>query len=166
MIERFAHPSSAAGVDLRLRPNRSATARGLVAVFGAMVVLGLAVAGFAASQGNWFAPLFAVLEMTAVAYCLLLAFRSASREQHIVLSPRSVEVSGAGAEARFDPFWVRVVREPGRTANEPERVLLRSHGRSVEVGAFLNADERAALVRKLDAALAAVRRAEPDSKDR
>ena len=56
--------------------------------------------------------------------------------------------------AQFHPYWVRLALQQGRWRGWPSRLLVCSHGREVEIGAFLNEDERRALAQRLSALLA------------
>jgi uncharacterized membrane protein len=59
-----------------------------------------------------------------------------------------------GPAARFHPYWARLSLQPGRWRNAPSRLLVRSHGREVEIGAFLNDEERRSLAQRLSGLLA------------
>jgi uncharacterized membrane protein len=59
-----------------------------------------------------------------------------------------------GAPARFHPYWARVALVPGAWRNAPTRLLVRSHGREAEIGAFLNDEERSDLAQRLTKLLA------------
>jgi len=146
-----------AGADfvVRLKPNRSSSARGVATFFAALAGTALAVAAFSAGQGNVFAPLFALLYMALVGASLRQAWRSLDRQELIAVSGQAVTVrrDPPGVAARFHPYWVRLQRIAGRTANEHERLVLTSHGRRVEIGAFLADEERAELERRLRDAL-------------
>lgn len=146
-------------IALELRPNRSITAAGLKGFFAVMAATSLSVAGFSYAQGNVFAPVFAVLELALLAFCLRLVWRGLSRGERIVFGEGSVDVERdrEGLVARFNPYWVRVVSEAGPTPTERRRLLLTSHGRSIEVGAFLNEEERTRLEERLKGLIAARR---------
>jgi uncharacterized membrane protein len=156
MIEQRASPSGA-GVEFRLRPNRSVSARGLAAFIAALVLTSILVAVQSAWQGNVFAPWFALLEAPVVALCLWLAWRKLGREQRIAVTPQGVVVRDGAGPVRFDPYWVRVEHREGRTGRARERLVLTSHGKAVEIGAFLGDEERAELEAQLKSALAEVR---------
>jgi len=144
-----------AGADfvVRLKPNRSSSARGLAWFFAALAGTALGVAAVSAGQGNVFAPLFALVYLGLVAAGFRKAWRNLDRQELIAVSEQAVTVKreppGAGGAARFHPYWVRLQRIAGSTANEHERLVLTSHGRRVEIGAFLADAERAELERKL-----------------
>jgi len=151
MTEMAPGPASGGQVSLLVLPHRSLTRAGLVAF---LVGQCLAAGGFAllaAWRGNVFAPGFAVLELGVVAWCLARVWSASGRGQVITLSPSLLEVAAvASAEPlRFHPYWVRVRLEPARWRGWPSRLLIASHGREVEIGEFLNDDERRELAQRL-----------------
>jgi uncharacterized membrane protein len=157
MIVQRSDPVPPFACEFLLRPNRSLSARGLAVCFAGLATVGIAVAVASAGQGNRFAPAFAVAELLLVGVCLRLASRRLDRQERIVLAGDGVVVEREPGAARFDPYWVRVERRPGERPGD-ERLVLASHGRAVEIGAFLGADERGALERDLRQALATLRR--------
>lgn len=138
---------------LWLRPNRALSRRGLGRLIMVLTALALMTAGLGAWQGNVFAPLFALVESVAMALALRTAWRAGDRSERIILGTASVEVRVMPGRRRvcFQPYWVRVRLAPGQGH---DRLLLRSHGREIEIGAFLGDGERAELSRKLVALLA------------
>ena len=151
MTEMAPGPASGEGVSVLVLPHRSLTWAGLVAF---LVTQCLAAGGFAllaAWRGNVFAPGFAVLELGVVAFCLARVWSASGKGQIITLTPSQLEVAATSSAvpARFHPYWVRVRLVPARWRGWPSRLLLASHGRAVEIGAFLNDDERRDLARRL-----------------
>jgi uncharacterized membrane protein len=120
-----------------------------------LAALALTTAGLGAWQGNVFAPLFALIESCAMALALRQAWRAGDRSERIVLDGSSLEVRTLPGRrrTRFQSYWVRAWLAPG---NGHERLLLGSHGRELEIGAFLAEEERAVLSRKLKVLLADV----------
>jgi len=146
-------PGEAPGdpVSLVLLPHRSLTLTGLVAFLVGQGVVAGAYAALAAWRGNVFAPAFAVVELGLVAYCLVRVWRASAAGQVITLTATQLEIAPtSGTEvAQFHPYWVRVRLEPGLWRGWPSRLLIGSHGRFVEIGAFLNEDERRLLAQRL-----------------
>ena len=139
-----------------LSPNRALTRRGLRRLIVALVVLVLTTAALGAWQGNLFAPLFALLESAAIALALGVAWRAGDRGERIVLDAATLEVVSLPERrrVRFQSGWVRVRLEQDASRR---RLLLASHGRELEIGAFLADGERIELSRKLRVLLAGVR---------
>ncbi|WEN16782.1 DUF2244 domain-containing protein [Rhodanobacter sp. AS-Z3] len=136
-----------------LKPNRTLSRRGLRRLIMILVALVLMTAGLGAWQGNVFAPLFALVESAAVALALSVAWRAGDRSERITLDETSLEVHSLPGRRRtcFQSCWVRVLLEPGHGR---QRLLLASHGRKLEIGAFLAEQERVALSKKLMVLLA------------
>jgi Integral membrane protein (DUF2244). len=65
-------------------------------------------------------------------------------------------MDGGDAPARFHPYWARVALVPGAWRSAPTRLLVRSHGREAEIGAFLNDEERSDLAQRLTTLLAQI----------
>jgi len=143
--------SSGEAISMWVLPHRSLTGAGLVAFLVAQGFAAGLLAGLAAWAGNVLAPAFAVLELGVLAYCLRRVWCASGFGQLIVLSATELSVTSArnAATARFHPYWVRVELEPGRERGWPSRLVLRSHGRALEIGAFLNDDERRELAQRL-----------------
>jgi uncharacterized membrane protein len=138
-------------VSLVLLPHRSLTLTGLVAFLVGQGVAAVGYAALAAWGGNVFAPVFAMAELGLVAYCLVRVWRASAAGQIITLTATQLDIAPTvGTEvAHFHPYWVRVRLEPGLWRGWPSRLLIGSHGRCVEIGAFLNEDERRVLAQRL-----------------
>ena len=138
-------------VSLVLLPHRSLTRAGLVAFLVGQSLVAGSYALLAAWRGNVFAPLFAVLELALAGWCMARVWKASGSGQVITLTPAQLDIAPtSGREhACFHPYWTHVRLEPGAWPGWPSRLLLGSHGREVEVGAFLNEDERQVLARRL-----------------
>lgn len=136
-----------------LRPNRTLSRRGLRHLILVLAALALITAGLGAWQGDVFAPLFALIEASAIAIALSVAWRAGDRSERITLDTTSLEVQTLPGRRcmRFQPYWVRVLLESGEGRY---RLLLSSHGRKLEIGVFLTDEERTELFRKLKVLLA------------
>jgi uncharacterized membrane protein len=144
-------------VSMVILPHRSLSRAGLWLFLTVQGVVAMGFALLAAWRGNVFAPVFAVLELGVVAWCLIGVWRASAAGELIVLTPACLEITRMGAggpAARFHPYWARLSLQPGRWRNAPSRLLVRSHGREVEIGAFLNDEERRSLAQRLSGLLA------------
>ena len=156
MIEQTPADTPGDAVSMMILPHRSLSRAGLWLF---MALQSAATAGFAmlaAWGGNVFAPVFALVELVLVGYCLSRVWRSSAAGQIVVISPVRLEIASmdGGAPARFHPYWARLALVPGAWRSAPSRLLVRSHGREVEIGAFLNDGERRDLQRRLSALVA------------
>lgn len=160
MIATEAEPGSGK-IQWVLRPNRALRPRGFMLLFGMLAVAAMAVAAFSAWQGNVFAPAFACLDLAIVAWAFRAIWRTGDRAERITLDGNTLsvhwDVRGHSREmARFHPYWVRLAT-PDEIPGERCRLILRSHGRSFEIGRWLGAGERREAAALLRAALAANR---------
>jgi uncharacterized membrane protein len=138
-----------------LAPRRSAGRRGRrVVMVLVAAVLGVAAFGFLAA-GAWPVVGFCGLEVGLLYGALRLHGRTARHTETLSLTRRSLRVCrtgpGGGQTWTFPPYWLRVeLADP--PAGGP--LILRSHGRSLVIGAFLSEDERRAVAKRLVEALA------------
>ena len=156
--------ASNGAVRMLLLPHRSLTRAGFWLFLAAQSVAAGGFAGLAAWRGNVFAPVFAVLELGVVAFCLARVWRASANGEIVTLTPTALEVTRTGSAQptqRFHPYWVQSHLQPGRWHGWPSRLLLRSHGREVEIGAFLNEAEREDVAHRLSVLLAAMKRQTP-----
>lgn len=139
-----------------LRPNRALTRGGMQTLAVVLISVPLFGALLSAARGNVYAPLFALFQALIVGPALWLAWRSGERTERIRVDEDVLEVeAGAGRPpVRFQSGWVRVLLHEGRTR---QHLLLASHGRELEIGAFLADPEREAAREKLMRALREVR---------
>jgi len=96
---------------------------------------------------------FALLEMLLLGSCILYLLRRNERMEAIDVDAHQLILTqkehGQVRHQRFQRYWVQVVREKGRHAWYPSRLLLRSHGKSVEIASFLDETERKQLEQNL-----------------
>lgn len=137
-------------------PHRSLPPRGLRWIMA--ILIGFC---FCSSIGFVLAGAWPVTGFFGVDIALLyLAFRISYRRAHQSETLRLTEnafdieqrsVRGEVRRWRFEPAWLHVILE--EEDNGRGRLRLASHGKSVTVGAFLNAEERQKLASSLKAAL-------------
>lgn len=140
-----------------IQPNPPIPWRTLLRIFGAMAAFVMLVALVCALAGLPLVLPFAGLEVLVLGAGLYLsAVRGTTRE---VVSIGDGEISyqaGRHGPVCSDSFrrpWVHVVLERSGDGWYPSRLLLRSHGRQVEVGRFLDEQERLDLAQRLRGAL-------------
>lgn len=144
-------------VSVVVLPHRSLSRAGLWLFLAAQSVAAGGFALLAALGGNVFAPAFAALELVLVGVCLHRVWRGSAAGEVIVLTPARLEIARMGQNApaaQFHPYWARLTLLPGNWRGAPTRLVVRSHGREIEIGAFLTDVERSELAARLTALLA------------
>ncbi|MDJ0653034.1 MAG: DUF2244 domain-containing protein [Xanthomonadales bacterium] len=138
---------------IQVRPNRSLSRRGLCLTVGLVSSGALLASGFFALQGLWVPLPLAGAELLAFTACMIYVLRRSDQFELIDVGPDRVAVtaggSGSSTVTDFQRYWLRVELKPGRYASDPRRLTLSSHGREVEVGRFLNENERTTLFGEL-----------------
>lgn len=136
-----------------LRPNRSWTWRAnayLVATL--LAVSGMIGAGFAA-QGLWMVLPFTALEIGVLTACLYYCVRRTHRQEVLTFSASELIVEQGHRRPerthRYERFWTRVCVEPASHPWYSERVAVQSRGQQLEIGSFLNPDEKKDLIRHI-----------------
>ena len=145
-----------------LYPRRSLSERGFLILTIGTALFGLGYGAMFLMMGAW--PIFGYLGAEWLLFWWLLRthFRGDRRAERLRLYAdrlvlQQIDAKGNVAERAFEPYWLRVVlRERGF---ENPALLLSSHGRSVEIGAFLGAQERRDFAAELTAVLHDWRRA-------
>jgi uncharacterized membrane protein len=140
-----------------LTPHRSLGRRGLRIVLAAFAVLASIPAMIFFSLGAWPVVGFLGFDVLLVWWALSASVRDGRRYEEVTLWPDQLElrqVSGRGEQKllRFNPLFVKLVID--RDFNERTLALhLRTREADVEIGAFLNADDKASFAKVFGTAL-------------
>ena len=140
-----------------LYPHRSLSERGfLILTIGTAAIVSI-YGGLFLVLGAW--PIFGFLGAEWLLFWWLVRthFRGDRRAERIRLYPdrlllQQIDGKGRIAESAFEPYWLQVVLH--ERGFEDPALLLRSHGRAVEIGAFLGASERRQFAEQLQTVLA------------
>ena len=136
-----------------LRPNRSLSWQGMLLFFGVLCAVSGTIAIVLALLGFWPVLAFAVLEMIALGWGFYRVVQNSYRCEVISIDDQSVRIEkGIRYPERqwtLTRLWSRVVLERSAAGCYPSRLLIRSHGQAVEVGDFLNEQQRRQLASDL-----------------
>lgn len=136
-----------------IMPNQAMSWPRLVCIYGifAGFTLGIA-AGFFARGFILILP-FAGLELLALGIALYISARRGGVREVVTITAETVRIeTGRNAPEQCHEFkrpWLQVVLRRSQNNWYPSRLLIRSHGRSVEIGRFLNEGERLSLAGQL-----------------
>ncbi len=139
-------------------PNRSLTVRSAAVVYLSIVFTPLIVATLFAVAGFWPILTVAGVEAMALGAGLWWTLRKTRTRELIQIDERHVLVHkshpGRDEQHEFSRYWTQVSLIHPAATNWPSRLVLRSKGRTVEIGAFLTNRERDRLGRRLAEVLA------------
>lgn len=147
-------------LDTVLRPNPPLSPYALRLVLGIVAAINLAFAINFMLRGAWPIAPFMGADVALLGWALTSTARAARRYEHVKLTPQRLAIArhsvrGAVSEVELNPYWVRV------DAEGDQGLLLTSHGRAVQLGAFLGPDERASFADLLKSALRNAREFRP-----
>ncbi len=138
---------AATGDALSVCANRSLSYAGLrrvLVVFASVCVL---IAMASALQGNYFAPVFALINIAVVSAALLVAWHVGDAKDSLAFVDNQIVIAIARGEKvahfAFHPLWTAVKMD--RQSGADPHLWVSSQGQAVEIGSFLNAEQRQAL---------------------
>lgn len=140
-------------LTIQIAPNCSLRPRTAALFFASICAVSFTIAGLLAMRGLWPVLPFAGLEMLVLAWALKISMRRRFCSQTIRLTDDRVLVetrNGARIQRiEFTRHWARVKLRDAEFRLHPSRLLIESHGRTCEIGGFLNEEERRALAVQL-----------------
>jgi len=143
-------------VSLHIAPHRSLGPRGFVILMGFVGVISFAAGLAFWLMGAWPVFFFFGLDVALIYWAFKANYAQAREWERIDISANELVITRSRRHrpperTAFQPYWVRIDLAEDEFRCGP--LLLRSHGRSVEVGAFLASDERRAFAGELRDAL-------------
>ena len=157
MIEREISNDGAKGRYV-LRPHRSASWEDNLLLVACVAMLAVPIAVGWAVIGFWPILPLCGLELAFLLAGLYVVNRDLLAQEVITVQADQVviEAGRRQVERRFDlgRHWAQVWLQPPRRRTQASRLIIRSHGRAVELGRFLTDAERSELAEDLRAVLA------------
>ena len=140
-----------------IRPNRSLSQRQLQLVFVGIATFCLGIASVFAVLGMWPVLPFAGAEVIAVAIGFYLSALGGREQEVVSVGPHKVAVEKGHRHVRqrweLQRAWAQIRLLPPGIRWYPTRLVIRSHGKEVELGVFLNDQEREHLAAALQQAI-------------
>ena len=146
--------------DAMLTPHRSLSPRGFLVLRSLVCAVSFTAGVAFFLMGAWPVVGFMGADVLLIYLAFRINYRRARMFEEVVLTRDALVVRRVdhwGAEKRwtFQPYWLQV-----RMDDPPEhesQLTLRSHGKSLVIGAFLTPEERLSLARELQQHLAVCR---------
>jgi uncharacterized membrane protein len=147
-------------LDETLRPSPPMSAHALKMIVAVVAGINLAFMLYFVAQGAWPVAPFMGLDVALLAWAFRESRIAARAYERITLHVSELRIEkhpakGAAVEATFNPYWVRVDLVPWTEFSN--RLYLRSHGRTVQVGSFLPPQAREGFAQTLKSALSAAK---------
>ncbi len=147
-------------LDETLRPSQPMEARTLLVILAIVASFNIAFALSFILRGAWPIAPFMGLDVVLLAWAFRASTLAAQRSERVILTPSLLRIEqrpakGVVTEAQFNPYWVRVdLQRPTEFSN---RLFLHSHGRALQLGAFLAPAVRESFANALKSAISAAK---------
>ncbi|MEJ2761212.1 MAG: DUF2244 domain-containing protein [Gammaproteobacteria bacterium] len=156
MISELQAGGDGGGRTFVVMPNQAMSWRNLVEVYAGITGAVLLIAAFFWMQGLPLVLPFSGLELLLLGAVLYITAWNSDWREVIIVGDDLVSVEtgryGPVSHCEFQRPWAKVIiLRPGGWY--PSRLIIRSHGRQIEIGRFLNEQERQGLAELLSAAL-------------
>ncbi|HEY4126170.1 MAG TPA: DUF2244 domain-containing protein [Rhizomicrobium sp.] len=151
-------------LDAVLKPNPPMSRRALLIILAVVALFNFAFALSFVLRGAWPIAPFMGADVALLAWAFRASRRAARRFEHVTLTAGSLRIlrqpaRGAADEVALNPYWVRVEMD-----DPPEpwsQLVLKSHGKGLQIGSFLAPEARAAFANVLRSALRRARNTVP-----
>lgn len=132
-----------------IMPNRAMPWHQQVFIFCVIAAFSLGIGVGFYLQGLTLILPFAGLELTALGLALYISSWRGGRKEIVKITNDSVFVETGYNQpettVEFEKSWLQIVVDKSWNQWYPSRLLLRSHGKQMEIGSFLNEEERKGL---------------------
>ena len=140
-----------------IRPNRSLTGRQLQLTFAVIALICLGIASAFAALGLWPVLPFAGAELVVVGVGFYLSARSGLDSEVVSVAGDKVAVERnrwrAHERTEIQRAWAQIRLLRPKIRWYPSQLVIRSHGKALELGGFLNEEERHLLADELQRAI-------------
>jgi uncharacterized membrane protein len=138
---------------LLLRPNHSLSRRGRTVLFLSLAAATVVLGFLFMLTGAWPVVPFLFLELLGVGFVLQRMARNAGDCEEIVVEDDRISViqhvAGRATQQEFQRYWTKVALEPVCHGRHAARLLIGSHGRTLEIARALQEGEKQALAHRL-----------------
>ncbi|MAM79390.1 MAG: hypothetical protein CMP89_01410 [Gammaproteobacteria bacterium] len=136
-----------------LRPNNSWSWRANVLFLTAFMVLSLIISTGFLMAGAWVVLPFSLLEIIVVGSCIYYSVNQCSRQEVITVTDHEVKIEAGVRKPNnnqtFQRAWAKFLVQKAQRPSEGPVLSIRSHGKTTEIGSFLNRRDKEDLVSQL-----------------
>lgn len=136
-----------------LKPNNSSSWQFNMKIVTSLALIGFCISSYFALQGAWLIFPFAGLEIAALFICLYLRMRANIKTEIITFDESSVVVEHGCYHAektwKYHRVWAKIFVKKPVKRGYPKQIYIRSHGKELELGAFLNKKDKEIFIKDL-----------------
>ena len=136
-----------------LKPNNSSSWQFNMRVVTSLAIIAFFMSSYFALHGLWLIFPFGVLEIGFVFICLYLRMRANITTEVITFDESTMLVERGRYHAekswKYYRLWTKIFVKKPAVRGYPKQVFLRSHGKELELGSFLNKKDKEKLIKDL-----------------
>ena len=140
-----------------LKPNNSASWRFNMWLVTSLAFILFCLSSYYAYFGLWLVFPFSVIVICLLIYCLYLRLKANIATEVITFKDDSVLIERGYREVeqtwRYNRLWAKIFIKPAYFRGYPKKVFICSHGKELELGAFLNKKDKERLIKDLKTAV-------------
>jgi len=136
-----------------LKPNNSASWQFNMIIVGYLAFILFIVSSYFAMLGLWLVFPFAGMEVILLITCIYLRLRANFTIEVLTIDEDTVLIERGHNQPvkswQYQRFWTKVFVKDPAVRGHPKKIYIRSHGKDLEVGSFLNNSDKEILIKDL-----------------
>jgi len=136
-----------------LKPNNSSSWQFNMQIVASLAFIAFSISSYFALHGLWLVFPFGVLEIGFLFICLYLRMRANIKTEVITFDENTVLVERGCYHAekswKYHRIWTKIFVQKPATPGYPKHIFIRSHGKELELGSFLNKKDKEILIKDL-----------------
>lgn len=136
-----------------LKPNNSATWRFNIIIIASLAVIALIISVAFLFNGLWLILPFAGLELMLLYLGLILCVHANTTTEVITFHDNTVIVEKGRTRPenswQYQRSWAKIYVKTPEYRGHPKRIFIRSHGKDLELGTFLNKQDKESFISSL-----------------
>ncbi len=136
-----------------LKPNNSSSWKFNLQIVASLAFIAFCISSYFALQGLWLIFPFAGLEIGFLFTCLYLRLRANIHTEVITFDEDTVIIERGCYRVektwKYHRVWAKIFVKNPITRGYPKQIFIRSHGKEIELGSFLNKKDKEILIKDL-----------------
>ncbi len=136
-----------------LRPNNSSSWKFNMQIVASLAFIAICISSYFALKGLWLIFPFAGLEIGFLFACLYYRLRANINTEVITFDDNTVIVDRGAYQVKkswkYHRMWAKIFVKNPTIRGYPKQIYIRSHGKELELGSFLNKKDKEILIKDL-----------------
>ncbi len=152
MVKTSYNPNTGSATIV-LRPNNSSSWRFNMQVVSSLAFIAFCISTYFALHGLWLIFLFTGTAIAILFTCLYLRLRANNNTEVITFDKNTVVVERGYRQAeqswKYHRMWAKIFVKKPQIYGYPKQIFIRSHGKELELGSFLNKKDKDIFIKDL-----------------